>query len=123
MRSVYGIGNPVVSIDRMSGKVVGTGRETEATVRKYSGTSVGVQCFIDGSMAHISAILGSGANAFNRPAELGDDYVIYPNLTANAPMPSDVFPLGLEWTFRETSDGWSGSRAQSSVQDKHRSVR
>ena len=81
-RSVYGIGNPILSVDKISRGIVGSGRESKASVLKSSGAHVGVQCFTDGSMAHVSAVLGTGTNAFNLPAQLGPGgFVLYPNLT------------------------------------------
>lgn len=107
-RSVYGIGNPVIYIDRSSGRAIGTEREVKAMIPKASGAPVGVQCFTDGSMANVSAILSSGVDAFNLSEQPGSDYVLYPNLTAINRWTSGLLPLGREWTFKETDEGWSG---------------
>ena len=69
-RSVYGVGNQIVSLDRVSRKIVGSSHESKSSVLKSSGAPVGVQCFTDGSMAHVSAVLGTGTNAFNLPEQL-----------------------------------------------------
>ena len=107
-RSVYGIGNQIVSLDRISRKVVGRSHESKSSVLKSSGAAVGIQCFTDGSMAHVSAVLGSEANAFNLPEQLGQDFVLYPNLTATNRWPEGSLSLGREWAFKETDSGWSG---------------
>ena len=107
-RSVYGIGNPVLTVDKISRTIVGSGRESKASVLKSSGAHVGVQCFTDGSMAHVSGVLGTGTNAFNLPAQLGQDFVLYPNLTAGCLWPEGLLPLGMEWVFEETGSGWRG---------------
>ena len=106
-RSVYGIDDMIVSLDRVSGRMIGIGRGNRTSVSKHSGSPVQVQCFADGTMAHISAVLGSGVNAFNLPEELGQDFILYPNVTAEARWPDGLLPLGREWAFKETEDGWA----------------
>ena len=108
-RALYGVGDPIISIDRVSGGIVGINREERASVPKASGAKIGVQCFTDGSMEHISAVLGSRATALGFPNPLGDDFVLYPNLTSNERCPSGLFSLGKECTFRETKEGWVGN--------------
>lgn len=110
MRSVYGMGGGdiVVWFDRESRRRTGSTRATEILIPKSSGSPVGVQCFIDGSMAHISAVLGSGVNAFNLPEKLGQDFILYPNLTADSRLPDNLMLPGQEWSFQETGDGWTG---------------
>ena len=107
-RSVYGIGDMIVSLERGSGRRVGVGRANRISVFKSSGAPVGVQSFTDGSMAHISAILGSSENAFNLREERGQGFILYPNLTAVSQWPDGLVPLGREWAFKETDDGWTG---------------
>ena len=107
-RSVYGIGDMIVSLDRGSGRRVGVSRENRISVFKSSGAPVGVQSFTDGSIAHISAILGSSENAFNLREERGQGFILYPNLTAVSQWPDGLVPLGREWAFKETDDGWTG---------------
>ena len=109
MRSVYGIGNLIANLDIISRKIVGYSREAMSSVPKASGAGVGVQCFTDGSMAHISALLASGTNAFNCSGLLGQDFILYPNLTAANPWLAGLIPLGREWKFVESDTDWSGT--------------
>ena len=110
-RSVYGIGDLIVSLDRVSGRRTGIDRENRMSVLKSSGAPVEVRCFIDGSMAHIAAVLGSSENAFNLCEERGQGFVLYPNLTAVPRWSGGLIPLGREWVFKEVDDGWTGKQS------------
>jgi hypothetical protein len=113
MRALYGVGDLVLTLNRESGTIVGSHHEQLASInKKSSGQPVEIQPFIDGSMGHVSAVLGSRADAANLPGRLGDDLVLYPNLTAIAPWPEGSIQLGDEWTFATSADGWDGRRAQ-----------
>ena len=109
-RSVYGLGDRFVSLGRMGPEIVGSGHESRKSVQKSDGAHVGVQCFTDGSMPHISAILGSGVHAFCPPSELGQDFILYPNLTADNHWPAGFLPLESEYVFQEADNGWVGSQ-------------
>lgn len=108
-RSLYGLGDPVVQIGLHSGTVSSIGNAAVRAVRKASGADVGVQPFVDGSMGHITAALGSHADPFNRPSRLGDDLVLYPNLTSDVPWPRRTLTVGGEWCFDEIEGGWNGT--------------
>lgn len=107
-RSIYGIGDMIVSLDRATGRRVGINRENKSSAFKSSGAAVEVQSFTDGSMAHISAVLGSSENAFNLCEERGQGFILYPNLTSFSQWPHGLVTLGREWIFKETGDGWTG---------------
>ena len=120
LRSLYGIGDPIVYVGRDRGGVLETGNVSVEAVRKSSGADVGVRPFVDNSMGHISAVLGAhggafvlGAHddAFNRTNRLGDDFVMYPNLTADSPWPEGLLRVGKEWCFHHTEGSWEGSLA------------
>ena len=110
MRSLYGVGDIVVTISRNSRRIVNTDRESVQTISKTSGAKIGVQPFIDGSMKHVTCVLASGVNAVTVSSTLDGDYVLYPNLSCTTPWVSGLLPLAEEWSFRETQEGWSGAR-------------
>ena len=95
-RSLYGLCDPRVQIGLHSGTVSSVGNATVVAVQKASGADVGVQPFIDGSMEHITAVLGSHADPFNPLSRLGEDLVLYPNLTSDVPWPQRVLEVGGE---------------------------
>lgn len=68
-----------------------------------------VKPFIDGSVEHVSAVLASRADAANLPSQLGDDFVLYPNLTCESPWPRRALCVGREWRFEESDDEWKGT--------------
>ena len=111
MRAVYGRGNLVVTIDRDTGTITGTDYEQITAIPKVATTTeIGVRPFIDGSMGHVTGIIGSRADACNRPERLGDDFTFLPNLTAEQPWPGGIIQLGEEWFFEEAEDKWQGRR-------------
>ena len=112
MRSLYGVGDMVATLDKDSGRIVNAERKSIKTISKASGAEIGVQPFADGSMKHVSCALGSWANAFTVPSTLGGDYVLYPNLSCTTPWTKGLLSVANEWSFRETEGGWSGEKIE-----------
>lgn len=107
-RSVYGIGDLSLSVNKSTGKLARIQRESLTSIAKSSGKPVGVRCLIDGSMEHISALLESGANAANLPRKFGEDFILYPNLISTRQWPYGILPLGREWRFSDSGEEWDG---------------
>ena len=114
VRALYGVGNQILTYNKRTGEHVGSGLETISEIRKKSsGAPVGVQPFVDGSMAHISATLASWANIGSLRSwtlRLGDDYILYPNLTSTNPWPTGTVALGEEWSYEKGEGGWRGTK-------------
>jgi hypothetical protein len=111
MRALYGVGDLVLTVSRDTGAIIGS-RHDELThiAKNRTGALVGVQPFIDGSLSHISAVIGSRADAVNLPRRLGDDLMLFPNLTATVPWVAGTVRRGEEWSFAPVSNGWDGER-------------
>lgn len=107
-RSLYGLGDPIVLLDQRR-RPIGIEHDRIESVRKSSGADVGLLPFIDNSTAHVSALLASHANMINRPDMLGDDFVLYPNVSCRTPWPQGILNLGREWRFSPQPDGWQGT--------------
>ena len=114
-RSLYGIGDPVLHMERSTGSVNRISHQEVATIcklKKETGkpekVEIGTQPFLDGSIAHISGVLASQVDAFNRSTTLGGDLVLYPNLSGENVSPPGALKLGHEWRFREHPDRWEG---------------
>ncbi|HEY7641721.1 MAG TPA: hypothetical protein VH814_18465 [Steroidobacteraceae bacterium] len=111
MRSFYGVGDLVLTLDRDTGTVVRSHHNQLTHVaKKKTGAPVGVQPFIDSSLPHISAVIGSRADAVNLPNRLGDDMTLFPNLTSSIAWPLGAVERGEEWTFTAGTHGWDGNR-------------
>lgn len=111
MRALYGRGDLVLTLNRETRTVVDSHHDQLTHIaKKKTGATVGVQAFIDESLLHISAVIGSRADAVNLPRRLGDDLTLFPNLTAKVGWPPGTIQLGEEWTFAQTADGWDGKR-------------
>lgn len=110
-RSLYGVGDIVLSYDRnklgfrrMDNMVI------EEVIKKSSEASVGVQPFLNGSMPRISSVWAFSGNAVVRPREPGGDCIQYPNLTPANCWPQGTISIGEEWYFEEFEDGWKGRK-------------
>ena len=102
MRALYGIGELVAEYDTRRHKITGFGRQPILTVRKSSGATIGLTPFVDGSEKRVSLVLASSKNAISfSSSNLGDDYVLYPNLACTNRWPEGLIPLGREWTFEK----------------------
>lgn len=111
MRSFYGVGDLVLTLSRDTGAVVSSHHNQLTHIeKKKTGAAVAVQPFIDESLPHVSAVIGSRADAVNLPRRLGDDLATLPNLTAKVGWPTGTINLGEEWTFAPATDGWDGKQ-------------
>ncbi len=104
-RSLYGVGDPILQLDRWR-RPVGIQHAHFEAIRKSSGASVSLMPFVDRSTMHVSALLASDANMANRPAKLGDDFVLYPNVSGQRPWRQGILKLGREWRISPRTDGW-----------------
>lgn len=111
MRSLYGVGDLVLTLNRDTGAVVSSHHNQLTHIeKKKTGAAVAVQPFIDESLPHITAVIGSRADAVNLPRRLGDDLTLFPNLTTKVGWPTGAIRLGEEWTFTSVADGWDGKQ-------------
>lgn len=108
-QSLYGLGNLAIAIDPKTLQVVDRQRQQLTHITKHNGAEVRVQPFLDESMPHISAVLAAGADAGNLRSYLGQDYMLFPNVTAAIPWPTGAIPLGQETVIAPVEDGWEGT--------------
>ena len=106
MRSLFGLGGGLMKFDKYTGELKETDREIVSEIVKSSGSPVEVQPFVDGSMKHVSAALMFHCDAANIPKKLGDDCMVYPNLSCLNSWPTGIIPMGREWTFGEFENSW-----------------
>ena len=98
-RALYGVGNPLIRIDRRSGEPLEVSNDVVHNVKKASGAEVDLRPFVNGTMGHITAVLGSHAHVFNRPSKPGEDFALYPNFTGDVPWPQGVLKVGRDRVF------------------------
>ena len=109
MKALYGRGNMTLRIDRYTKELKTIDHEFVTKVVKRSGSEVGTTPFVDDGLPHISSALVFWGNAANLPRRLGDDCVLYPNLSCLNVWRPGAIPMGREWVFVEREDGWNGS--------------
>lgn len=105
-RTLYGLGNITVKIDPRTNSILDQGHEHRREISKRSsGNKVNLQPFNDGSLSHISAVLGSSEDVVNRPNRLGDCFGLFPNLVAAIPWLEGTIRLGNEWIHSMEPNG------------------
>lgn len=105
-RALYGLGDIVSPIDRTSQKTVGQRHAREPILKKTgTGSPISVTPFKDGSLSHISAVLGSWEDAYNRTKNLGEELILYPNISAKNKWQSGILNMGEEWELRQSENG------------------
>lgn len=97
MRSLYGVGDIVVSFNRHERSNRGMHNVVIEKIKKSSGSPVGVQPFLNGCMARISSVWAFYGNAIDRTRDLGGDCIQYPNLSSANCWPQGTVPIGEEW--------------------------
>lgn len=105
LRSLYGIGNLYVEIDRASGRAVSSGRHTRDLLQRAGGADEDVAPLVREEHAAISAVLGSVADCANLPARAGDDFEFLPHALPTVPVPRGAIPRGFEWVLDAHADG------------------
>ena len=105
-RTLYGLGDEFLTINKETMDVVDRGyQRTPEVLKKGSGSSVSVQPFVDGSLPHISAVLGSWEDVCNRSAQPGDGFILYPNISAETGWISNALKIGEEWVSSASENG------------------
>ncbi len=107
LRAVYGQGDQTVSFAPGETGPTEFGRRALASVRRTKGAQVPVTSFVDSSMPLISAVISSTATCPISEAEMGRDLIVWPNLTADRPVPVGAFPVGFQVSAQETDQGWT----------------
>lgn len=104
IRSVLPFGWQVVTVDTKSPKIVETGYQYRAYLRKASGEKVDTDIFTKSEYQHISAIMFSNIDAANRTPVAGDDFIIVRNPLALKRLPDDFPKLGREYRAELSKD-------------------
>ena len=105
MRALYGVGHLTVTVNTNTMEIVDCHHKQSKTITKNSGAQVDVEPFIDSTMSHIAAVLGSHSQMarFTQP-RLGDDFILFPNLKSGTAWPEGSISLGTEWLVQEDND-------------------
>jgi hypothetical protein len=108
-RSLFGVGNQQIVIDRETREIVGSHNAEQISVRKNNGAEVGTQPFVDGSMSTVAGALVSDFEAMAAADKPDIDLTIFPNLITRSPWTKAALPID-EWVFQDKgTEGWEGS--------------
>jgi len=109
-RALFGMGELVITFDlRTMRPVEHSNRQLVSIDKLATGTPIGVQPFIDGSMPAIAgAIVSCDVSASTALLELPPALTMYPNPTAAKPWRAGTLPIPQEWTFQPNDEGWRG---------------
>jgi hypothetical protein len=94
VRCVLPFGSQVVTVDTRSHKIVNTGHQYRAHLRKASGEEVETDIFLKPEYSHLSAVMFSEVNITNLPSGMGDDFIIVDNPLASKRLPDDFPKVG-----------------------------
>ena len=103
VRSVLGVGSPIVEINRVTTKIVGHSIEYRDHVMKKSEHPVDTDVFFRDESAHVSAVLYSSADCVNHPKRPGSDFVLVHNPKAFVPIAYRWLPTGDEYWLDKSS--------------------
>lgn len=99
-RALYGRGDIQLRIDPEANAIIDQWHTHQPTITKTKmDSSVCLQPFVDGSLPHISAVLGSGEDIVNFPPRLGDGFTLFPNVTATTSWLVGTIRLGEEFVY------------------------
>jgi hypothetical protein len=104
VRSVLPFGWKVVTIDTSSHKIVNTGHQYRAHLRKASGDKVETDIFVKPEYSHLSAVMFSEANIANLRSGMGDDFIIVDNPLASKRLPDDFPKVGKKYEAELSED-------------------
>lgn len=102
-RALYGLGNEVLTSN--GDIIVRRSHESRPEIKKSTGSAVCMRPFVDGSLAHISAVLGSTEDVVNRSRCMGEGFILYPNVAATTAWLVGTISLGREWVSARDVDG------------------
>jgi type I restriction enzyme S subunit len=94
IRSVLPFGWQVVSIDVSSHRIVNTGNQYRAHLRKVSGHKVDTDIFVRPEYSHISAVMFSETSIRNLGSAMGEDFITVDNPLASRKLPEDFPKVG-----------------------------
>jgi hypothetical protein len=99
VHALYGLGHPVVLLNRQTGKTAGSGYQHRPAISKLSSATVSSQCFAASECPEISAALYSSVNAANYPSVLGEDFMVLHNTDPAVPLPAGALHCAGEYRF------------------------
>jgi len=106
--ALYGVEGVTVTFDLRDNSVHEIHPSMRDTIPKASGNVVRMQPFLDGSLPHISAALGSSVDLANHPDPLGRDFVVFPNVTSRIAWPDPLhLKVGHALVLEEFDGGWN----------------
>jgi hypothetical protein len=114
VRALLGVDNQVVTLDRLTGKTIGTYLDYSDTIHNAKGSPIKTDVFLDPAYSHISAVIYSYADWINVFLDPGAEFMLVHNPTATNPLPLGWLNNGTEYWSDGTSISISRHRVQSS---------
>lgn len=115
LQAGYTIGPPNVSVDVKAMKVVGSGYEFRGFIQKApkekgrEGEKIPTGVFQQKEYAWLSGLLCSRAEALNRPAKMGGDFQLAPNLNATVRLPESFRLRGTYYATKPVENGYQAT--------------
>lgn len=97
VQTVLPFGDETISYDVKTLDVIDLFYKYRPQIEKSTGTPISTRIFLDNKHVGISAILYSNADLFNKPDEMGGDFILVHNPNANNPINIGWFPVAREY--------------------------
>ena len=98
VKSVYPMGNPIVSLNNNILEIrEETRHEYRNNIQKKSGSLVSTDVFLDTNYEGISAVIYSNVNCANKPDKFGSDFILIHNAVAKNKLNLGFFKFGREY--------------------------
>jgi hypothetical protein len=97
VQAVLPFGDETISFDVKTLDVIDHFYKYRPHIEKSTGASISTKIFLDNEHVGISAILYSNADLFNKPEEMGADFILVHNPYANNPIDIGWLPVGREY--------------------------
>lgn len=101
VQAFFPIGPLTVAIDSKTREVTDSFHHYRPQITKVSGAEVSTRSFLDHDAAFCSAVIHSGVDYLNYPANLGADFSVLHNLKAAHPITEATFPWCIQWAVRD----------------------
>lgn len=101
VQALLPFGNATRVIDRTTGQVTDSYYALRETITKAKGSVISTAGFLDPEYSFVSAVLHSGVDCVNRPAALGQDFVVLHNPTARRPMELSAFSWCKQYVYKD----------------------
>lgn len=103
LKAFLPVGSLTYTIDRETLEISDAYHQHRENISKVNGKPVSTTSFLDPRFSAFSAVIHSGVDCTDRPATLGNDFVVLHNPTTTYRLPDSLFNWCQQFEFREST--------------------